>query len=110
MSGYKIDEDTYIELLNQRIEGFGKQEEHEDYQIMDIRVAYDLDKLVICNNLIELDKKIIELASELSKVESDNDEEHWAWNLNLISAGKYPPDHFLNFHLPQAQSMLKSQA
>ncbi|MFA5518904.1 MAG: hypothetical protein WDA74_06590 [Spirochaetota bacterium] len=96
-TGYGIGKKAYIELLNQRISGFGKQEDVKNFQIINMRECYDLDGFQATEEIIEIDKKIIGLASELSKVESDNDEEHWAWNLNLIFEGKYPleklPDH-----------------
>lgn len=90
MNGYGLPQKTYIELLTDRIGKFKHQEPDEDYQIMDIRYAYDREGYDVTGELIPLDEKIIRLATELGEIESDPDYDHWIWNLDAVARGEYP--------------------
>ncbi|TAL31576.1 MAG: hypothetical protein EPN93_17425 [Spirochaetes bacterium] len=90
MKGYGLPKETYIELLTDRIEYFGRQLPDEDFQIMDMRYAYDEEGYEVTGELVTLDEKIIRIAKELGAIESDNGEEHWIWNLDAVARGAYP--------------------
>jgi hypothetical protein len=85
--------------LNARIAGFGKQEEEEDFQVMDIRAAYD-EEFPVSADLKPIDEFIIRNAKALSDVECDNGLDHWVWNLDKVASGSFPieniPDHVRN--------------
>jgi hypothetical protein len=97
MKGYGLPQATYIELLNDRTSGFGKQEDTEDFQIMDMRAAYDDEDYPMTENLKPIDEFIIRNAKVLSNVECDNGLDHWVWNLDKVASGSFPieniPDH-----------------
>lgn len=103
--GYGISRETYIDLLNRRIAGFGKQEEPEDFQIMDMRESYDLDGFDTCDEIIAIDGKIIQLAPELSKRGCSETEVHWVWSLDRISKGTYPVEKLPRHVQDQAREL-----
>ena len=83
--------------MKDRISGFGKQEEEEDFQIMDMRAAYDEQDYPVTEELKLFDEFIIRNAKALSEIECDNGQDHWVWNLDKIAGGIFPlallPEH-----------------
>lgn len=97
MKGFDLPRETYIELITDRIKYFGRQETDEDFQIMDMRYAYDNEGYEIIEDIISLDREIVRMARELGEIESDSAEVHWIWNLDAIARGEFPleriPEH-----------------
>ncbi len=90
MKGFDLPQKTYLSIIADRIEYFGRQLPDEDFQIIDMRYAYDEEGYEVTDELIPLDAKIIRLARELGEIESDSGEEHWVWNLDAVARGEYP--------------------
>jgi hypothetical protein len=86
---YDIPKDNYLALLDDRIKCFGKQDENDDFQIMDLRASYD-DEGYPLAEMKPFDDFIIRNAKALSDLECDNGLDHWIWNLDKVTNGSFP--------------------
>ena len=98
MSVKHITQKDFIESLKDRLRYLDSQLELESEQIADYRQWYDDHGYPLTDELVEIDREIIERAGEIGKHiydegHYDNEmKDYWAWNPDKIASGGFPID------------------